>query len=71
MGTLISVARYPDELWNFVVKIINNHEEKYGYGRSLSQPVCITFYLDCMKFKRALVVTFRLSVSFIKCYATK
>ena len=49
MGTLISVARYPDGLWSLVNKIIQSHEEKYGYQRSLSQPVSINFYLDGMK----------------------
>ena len=36
---LISVAMYPNELWSLVSKLIKFHEEKYGYQRSLSQPM--------------------------------
>ena len=41
MGTLCHVARYPERLWALVCLLIDKHEEKFGYSRSLSQPVSI------------------------------
>ena len=43
MGTIISVARYPNQLWGLTCDLLKKHKDKCGYAKPVSHSVSRNF----------------------------